>query len=124
MNMRKLTILAMGVLLGSLVTAPVLLAHPPDSDGDGIRDPKDRCLFSDLSPDVIIDTCAPGVQNFLDSHGCTIMDAVDDCAALATSHNEFVNCVGAATRTLRNSNIITTPEKVAIDACAKQADIP
>jgi hypothetical protein len=124
MNMRKLTILAIGVLLASLATAPVLLAHPPDPDGDGVRGKKDLCPNSDLSPDVVIDSCDADVANFLDAHGCTIMDYVNECADFAGSHEEFVDCVKDATRDLQKSGIIDNPERQRINVCAQQAGIP
>lgn len=95
-----------------------------DSDGDGIQDCEDECPYSDLTGTVIIDDCDTGVTNGLLEGGCTISDKIAECAAGATNHGEFVNCVDLLTDELINKGYITGREKGRIQRCAAWADIP
>lgn len=129
MKTRKLAMLATGILLGSLMVASVASAKPKDSDGDGFPDNQnvsnaDACILSDLSPDVIIDWCDPDVPNFVGTDGCTIMDNIEICAALAGSHADFVACVEDVSKAFKQAKIIDNPQRLRINVCAQQADIP
>jgi hypothetical protein len=95
-----------------------------DDDGDGIPDDQDQCADSDLSPTVVIDGCNSGVPNTVLSTGCTISDLIDQCAANASDHDEFVSCVSQLTNELQSAGMITGRQKGAIQRCAAQADIP
>jgi hypothetical protein len=103
-----------------------------DSDGDGVADTEDRCQSSDKKPTVVIDDgtkiCDSGAENDLlvegDFAGCTVSDLIKQCAANATNHGEFVECVDGRTDTLVTAEIITGREKAAIQRCAARADIP
>lgn len=98
-----------------------------DSDGDTIPDKDDACPDSDLSPTVVIDGCDSGVANALSvlgATGCTITDLVDECAADAANHGEFVSCVAHLTNDLKDVGVIRGKEKGAIQSCAAKADIP
>ena len=53
---------------------PVLVGLFPDSDTDGLTDPRDRCPDSMLSPTVMLGGCDSGVPDRLDEFGCTLTD--------------------------------------------------
>jgi len=53
---------------------PVLVGLFPDSDADGLTDPRDRCPHSVLSPTVMLGGCDSDVPDRLDGFGCTLTD--------------------------------------------------
>lgn len=95
-----------------------------DSDGDGVGDGDDVCPDSDLSPTVVIDGCDSGVANVVLEDGCTIMDLIALCSAVAKNHGDFVSCVAQLTNELRKDGVITNKEKSAIQKCAAKANTP
>jgi hypothetical protein len=97
------------------------------SDGDGVPDGIDLCIGSDPSATVQIDGCDSGVPNhnsILGQAGCKISDFVEECAANATDHDDFTDCVSEVTQQLKKQGLISGPEKGQIQACAGLADIP
>ena len=103
----------------------LVLAEPIlDSDGDGIPDDEDACPTSDLSATVVIDGCDSGVENLLDEGGCTISDLIEEIAAGATNHGQFVSGVAQLANDLKKAGVITGQEKGALQSCASQAAIP
>ena len=95
-----------------------------DSDGDGLVDDEDACPNSDLSPTVVIDGCDSGVANILFADGCTISDLVQQCAAGASNHGQFVSCVSHLANDLKKDGIISGNEKGKLTSCAAKSDIP
>lgn len=83
-----------------------------DADGDGVPDAEDHCPSSIATPTVIIDGCDSGSANVLVGDGCTLADRVDECAAAARNHGQFVSCVAHLTA------------DAAIRRCAARSDIP
>ena len=53
---------------------PVLVGLFPDSDSDGLTDPRDRCPHSVLSPTVMLRGCDFDIPDRLDEFGCTLTD--------------------------------------------------
>ena len=101
-----------------------LVIFVADSDGDGFPDDEDACPNSDLNETVDIDGCDSGVFNHLLDDGCTISDLIEECAAGANNHGQFVSCVAQLTNALKQEGIISRQEKAAIQRCAGQTDIP
>jgi streptogramin lyase len=95
-----------------------------DTDGDGIPDDEDACLFSDLNDTIVIDGCDSDVQNVLLDDGCTISDLISQCSEDANNHGEFVSSVSHTTNSLKKNEIISSKDKGMIQKCAANADIP
>jgi hypothetical protein len=95
-----------------------------DSDGDGIPDDADDCPSSDLTATVVVDSCDSGVDNVLDSSGCTIADQVQDCADNAGNHGGFVSCVSHLLNDLKKEEVISGRDKGAIESCAGRSSLP
>ncbi len=96
----------------------------PDADGDGVPDARDQCEGSNLEESVVIDSCDSGVANVVKETGCTITDLIDECAASARNHGEFVSCVAHVTNDLKMLGLILEDEKESLQECAAQADLP
>ena len=107
-----------------LDSADGLVIFVDDRDGDGFPDDEDTCPDSDLSETVGIDGCDSGVFNDLLDDGCTISDLIEECAADANNHGQFVRCVAQLTNALKREGIFSGRDKGAIQSCAGQADIP
>ena len=73
---------------------------------------------------VIIDGCDTGVPNFPVPGDGTIGTTIDDCAAGAGNHGQFVSCVSHAMNALKKAGIISGSQKGAIQSCAGGAAIP
>ena len=95
-----------------------------DTDGDGVPDSQDLCPNSDLNPTVVIDGCDSGVANQLDADGCTLADLIQEIAAGAANHGQFVSGVAQLANDLKKAGIITGQEKGALQSCAAQANLP
>jgi calcium-activated chloride channel regulator 3/4 len=65
----------------------------PDTDGDGLRDDKDKCTTSDLRPTLVINGFDTGVKNTLLRDGCTLADRVARCESVLEDHGNFPRCV-------------------------------
>jgi hypothetical protein len=96
----------------------------PDADLDGVNDETDACLGSTLGGNVVIDSCDSGVSNTFFPNGCSIVDKIDDCAAAATTHDEFTACTTQYTNGLKILGVINNKQKGKIQACAGNAAIP
>jgi hypothetical protein len=78
-----------------------------------------------VSPTVIIGDCHSGVYDqILSGTGYTMSEFIDECAAGATNHGDFVKCISKQTNEWKSSGLISGEEKGAIQACAANADIP
>lgn len=95
-----------------------------DGDSDGVPDSQDDCPNSMVSQTVVIDNCDSTVPNTVFPNGCTISDRIQQCAAGAQSHGQFVSCVAHLTNDLKRAGVITGQQKGAIQSCAAQANIP
>lgn len=95
-----------------------------DSDGDSVPDSEDECPSSIIEPTVVIGSCNSVVPNALFTNGCTISDKIQQCAASARNHGQFISCVAHLTNELKNSGVITGQQKGAIQRCAARANIP
>ena len=100
------------------------VAEPTDVDGDGIFDDKDKCPHSDLSANIVIDGCYPGVANILLANGCTIIDSIAKCNVGVGNHGQFVSCVSDLTNGLKKAGTISGQQKGAIQSCAAKAHGP
>jgi len=72
---------------------------------------------------VVIDGCDTGVLD-QDYHGRLISEWIDDCAASAGNHGQFVSCVAQLTNDLKKEGLITGAQKGAIQSCAARANLP
>ena len=52
-----------------------------------------------------------------------LQDAIDQCAADASSHRKFVKCVGKYTKNLKRKGIISKKERKAIKKMAKRSGV-
>jgi beta-glucanase (GH16 family) len=95
-----------------------------DDDEDGIPDEDDACVFSDVTPTVVIDGCDSTVPNPLGANGCTISDAIADAAAGATNHGGFVSRVTQMMNAARKTGLISGAQKAAAVNCAARSDLP
>ncbi len=95
-----------------------------DDDNDEVDDVADSCPISDTSQTVEIDDCNSGVDNLVQSDGCTILDDISACASDASNHGKFASCVSKLTNSLKKSGLIAGNQKGAIQSCAAQSNIP
>ncbi|MCP5516450.1 MAG: hypothetical protein H7A45_04230 [Verrucomicrobiales bacterium] len=72
---------------------------------------------------IVIDGCDTGVPN-LTVDGVSLQTYIDDCAAAAKNHGQFVKCVAQVTNLLVKEGLITGEQKGAIQSCAGQSDLP
>jgi hypothetical protein len=96
----------------------------PDSDGDGVIDPKDECPNSNLDPTVVVGSCDSGVSNTLLAGGCTISDRIQECDDSAKNHGAFRRCVSKLGDSLQKDGVLTGPEKDRILSCGGQKNRP
>lgn len=97
---------------------------PLDSDGDGISDDLDQCLYSDMNASIIVDGCDAGVANGLFDSGCSMTDMIIQCGVGAKNHGKFVSCVSKLTNGWKKTKLISGSEKGKVQSCAAKADIP
>jgi hypothetical protein len=95
-----------------------------DVDEDGFCGNVDACPESDRSENVVIDGCATGVGNPVLTDGCSVTDKINECAADAGNHGNFVSCVAHLTNDLKKDGLISGSDKGAIQSCAAQSSIP
>ncbi|MBN8249442.1 MAG: thrombospondin type 3 repeat-containing protein [Verrucomicrobia bacterium] len=92
-----------------------------DSDGDGVPDAADQCPNSPpVGGIILIDGCDTGVANVLLADGCTIADRLNELAATARNHGEFVRGVAHLKNSLRQLGI----RAEGLQRCAGRARIP
>lgn len=96
-----------------------------DLDGDGVPDNMDECPNSPPeNANIVIDGCNTGVPNLMLSSGCTIADRLNELAATAKNHGQFVSGVAHLKNTLRKQGILTNQQADALQSCAASARIP
>lgn len=95
-----------------------------DDDNDGVLDVNDAYICSDMTATVIIDGCDTYVINMVFLDGATMMDLINECAANAMNHGEFVSCVSHLTNGWKSDGYISGKEKGKIMDCAANAYIP
>lgn len=82
-----------------------------DTDSDGILDPDDACVESDLSTTVVVDDEDTGVANSLQASGCTITDTLALIRADEEKHGKVVSGVSHYLNFLKDDGIISGREK-------------
>jgi len=95
-----------------------------DDDNDGTDDDADAFDCSNLDGAISIDGCETDVPNVTLGDGTTMMDLINECAANASNHGQFVSCVSALTNAWKADGLITGAQKGKIMACAAGANIP
>ncbi|MCK4392019.1 hypothetical protein KAX17_03870 [Candidatus Bipolaricaulota bacterium] len=80
--------------------------------------------FEVVMPMLVIDGCDTGVQDQVLPDGSLMSGKIDDCAANARNHGQFVSCVAHLANEWKDAGYITGKEKGAIQSCAARADIP
>jgi len=95
-----------------------------DADGDGILNTQDACPNSELSDTVGLAECESEISNPLFPSGCSLTDLLLECVLGARRHRQFVQCVNQLTNTMQRLNMLTDPQRDALQACAAQADLP
>jgi N-acetylneuraminic acid mutarotase len=99
-------------------TSAEIYSTVSDGDGDGVPDGVDVCPNSDLDPTVVIGSIDTKAGNDVLADGCTVQDLIDEAAASATYHGEFVGSVVNIVQDLRHGGVLTLHEGVAIIAAA------
>jgi hypothetical protein len=94
------------------------------SDHDGVPDGRDACLGSAQTATVVIQSCVSTAPNTVFSDGCRTSDKVEACAAGASGHGAFVNCVAKLGNALFNGGIITVAQKNSLQSCAGSSSLP
>ena len=95
-----------------------------DDDNDGLADDDDACVFSDVTPTVVIDGCDSGTPNLPGADGCTFSDDIAGAAAAATNHGAFVSSVARLMNAAKKAGLISGAQKGAVARCAARAAIP
>lgn len=114
-------ILRIGSNVNLYVTITDLSEVITDSDGDGIPDDQDACIFSDLRPTVIIGDNDSGVTNTLFSDGCTIADLIAAVLKDSKNHGQFVSGVAKLTNQLKADEAISGKDKGKIQGAAAKS---
>jgi hypothetical protein len=96
------------------------------SDFDGVADGRDRCLNSDQTGTVVIQSCDSGVAdvNSVLRTGCRISDDVKACAASSSTHDKFLTCTVSLTDELKKLRVINGRQRRMIQVCAEQSSLP
>jgi hypothetical protein len=89
-----------------------------------VADDDDACVFSDVTPTVVIDGCDSGTPNLPAGDGCTFSDEIAAAAAAATTHGEFVSSVTELMNAAQQADLISGAQKGAVVSCAAGAVIP
>ena len=95
-----------------------------DDDNDGVADGDDACVFSDLTPTVVIDGCDSGTPNLLAADGCTFSDDIAELAAGAGNHGQFVSAVTHLMNAAKKAGLISGAQKGAVITCAAGSSLP
>ena len=96
----------------------------PDTDFDGIANASDCNATSNLAATVVIGGNDSKVPNTLFSSGCSMSDLIAQAAAVATSHDDFVQRVAALAVGWKKSGLITGAQQAAIVNAASRARLP
>lgn len=119
-----ITKVVLGVSNNVIVLDNVAFGNPiVDTDGDGLPDDEDSCPESNLADNVVIDGCDSGVSNALLADGCTISDLIEEIAANASNHGQFVSGVSHLLNWLKREGVISGREKGAIQRCAAHSSL-
>jgi len=96
-----------------------------DTDGDGVADAQDHCPDSDLTPTVIIGDRNSGVENVVDSDGCSIADLLADLEPDGgyRNHGQFVSKATKLFKSLRKEGLITKHEQQQLQKAAAQSNV-
>jgi hypothetical protein len=97
-----------------------------DSDGDGIPDGSDACPNSDFSEFVDTGSGNTSIPNSLigaDEFGCTIQDYVNECAATASNHGQYVSCIVQLANGLYQQGTITKQQRKEMKTGAARSDV-
>ena len=94
-----------------------------DADNDGIETSVDSCPTAyDARPRVVVGGTDTGVGNLLFTNGCTIQDLVNNAAAAADNHGQFVSSITHLVNALRDAGILSNAERKAIHQAAVHAN--
>ncbi|MBI1177209.1 hypothetical protein GC207_07190 [bacterium] len=102
-----------------------------DTDGDGVPDDVDTCPESDLRPTVFIREIDTGIPNLIDGQpvnadGCSLADLVaaviDDAAANARNHGEFIRAVARGLQVLRTQGLLPSRWLGHFQECASRSN--
>lgn len=102
-----------------------------DSDGDGVLDNVDQCIFSDLSPTVKIGDHDSGVTNeingsLVNTDGCSLADLIHaeltTAATGARNHGQYVKTMAAYLNGLLKQGVIDSSGKDALMSCVGSSD--
>lgn len=99
---------------------------PTDSDGDGVDDEVDECPLSDFRPFVDVGSGPTSIDNAgigVDESGCTIQDRVNDCAASAKNHGQYVSCVVKLANELYKDGVIDKSQRQEMKTGAAQSSV-
>ena len=108
------------------LTLPLLrdVGWYPDKDLDFVSDVVDQCLGSDLRGTIFIGGTDTGVANVLFASGCTIADLINNIAAGAKNHGQFVSGVAHLLNALKDAGFITNEEKGILQSTAAKSKLP
>lgn len=127
-----------GTPTGCTVISPAIDAvqtgcPPPSTDQRGVSRPQDGnndgTALCDIGAfevigNIIIGGCNTGVLDQLLGNGGDISGQINECAAIAKNHGQFVSCVSHLTNSLEKAGIIKGKQKGAIQSCTGRANIP
>lgn len=122
-----------GFVNSSFGQPPVITQDPcsVDSDGDGVLDNVDHCIFSDLSPTVMIGNRDSGVANtingsLVNTDGCSLADLIHaelvNAATGAKNHGQYVKTMAAYFNGLLGDGVIDSLDKGALMSCVASSD--
>lgn len=124
---------SIGFVNSSYGQAPTITQDPcsVDSDGDGVPDNVDQCIFSDLRPTVMIGNCDSGVVNeingsLVNAEGCSLADLIHaelaKAATGARNHGQYVKTMAAYLNGLLKQGVIDSSDKGALMSCVGSSD--
>ena len=73
-------------------------------------------------PTIIIAGCDTGIQDFV-YNGKLVSQHLDDCAAGAKNHGDYVSCVAKLTNALEKAGLLTAAQKDVMMSCAAKSNI-
>lgn len=90
----------------------------PDTDGDGVNDGADPFPVSDQRPTVFFGDFDSGVANQDLGDGSTMNDRVAECAATATTDDEYKGCTNRLINGWKKSSLISKRDRKALKKAA------